>query len=72
MIPYSLQMSLELVPSISCLPNPGVESIVDRVELVPHVVGACPQCAVNLTAQTFAGSTFLLRPGNVLLCEPTP
>lgn len=65
-------MSLQFVPGISCLPDPGVERVVHRVELVPHLVGACTQSAVNFSPQAFRGGPFFLGPCDVLLGIPHP
>lgn len=69
---YSLQMSLQFVPGISCLPDPGVERVVHRVELVPHLVGACTQSAVDFSSQAFRGGPFFLGSCDVLLGIPHP
>ena len=64
---YPLQVSLEFVPGISGLPDPGVEGVVHAVELVPHLVGACTQSAVDLSSQTLRSGTLLLGTSDVLL-----
>lgn len=65
-------MSLQFVPGISCLPDPGVERVVHRVELVPHLVGACTQSAVDFSSQAFRGGPFFLGSCDVLLGIPHP
>ena len=47
---HSLQVRLKFIPGVSCLTNSGVECVVDRVELVPHVICACSQTAVDLSS----------------------
>ena len=46
-------MSLQFVPGICGLADPGVEGVVDGVEVVPHLVVTLAQSAVDLPAQAF-------------------
>ena len=43
-------MGLQFVPGVCRLADPGVEGVVDGVEVVPHLVGAVTQGAVDLPA----------------------
>lgn len=63
---------MQLVPSVYSLTDSRVESVVDGVEVVPHLVGALAQAGVDQAPQSLRVSTLFLGARDVLLCVARP
>ena len=65
-------MGLQSVPGICALLDALVQGHVGRVPLVPHLVGARVQHALDLVAHVLGGGALALGPLDVVVAEASP